>query len=274
MAFQFNLDRDLCFFDLESTGLNVVKDRIIQIAILKFTKENSEPLELSMMINPGIPISQESMDITGIQPQDLRNKPTFGQVAQKIYDFIGNSDLAGYNSNRFDIPLLMEEFHRVGIDWQVEDRRLIDVQKIFYKMEPRTLRGAYRYYCNQEMENAHDAMVDVRATYEVLKGQMDRYGDKNFIDHNGKEQDNPIVNDIQKLADFCREDGMVDATQRLRYNSKKEIVFNFGKYRGRGVREVFEEDAPYYRWIMSKDFSVQVKRIVSKIYDQQVKDKK
>ncbi len=267
MSFQFNLEKDLCFFDLESTGLNVVRDRIIQIAILKYSSGEEEPKELSMMINPGIPISEEAMKITGIGPADLRNKPSFKQVAQKIYDFIGDADLAGYNSNRFDIPMLMEEFHRVGLDWDVEGRRLVDVQRIFYKMEPRTLKAAHRYYCNKEMENAHDAMADVVATVEVLKGQINRYQDVNYEDGDGNQWETPVVNDVKKLAEFCNSDGMVDATQRLKYNDKNEVVFNFGKYKGRAVKDVFKEDTQYYRWIVDKDFSVQVKKIVKKIYD-------
>ena len=169
---KLNLNRDLCFFDLEATGLNVIRDRIVQIAIIKYSKKDKPPEELTMLINPGIPISEEAMEVHGITPKMLSNKPTFQQVGQKIFDFIGNSDLAGYNSNRFDVPMLMEEFARIGIEFDVSKRRLIDVQRVFYKMEPRTLKAALRFYCGKELENAHDALADVQATIDVFKGQL------------------------------------------------------------------------------------------------------
>ena len=160
---QLNLTRDLVFFDVETTGLNVIRDRILQIALVKLHKNGQEPSELSMLINPGIPIAEEAMAVHGITPKDLANKPVFAQVAQKIWDFIGDADIAGYNSNRFDVPMLMEEFARVGMEFDISKRRLIDVQRIFYKMEPRTLKAAYRFYCQKELEDAHDALADVRA---------------------------------------------------------------------------------------------------------------
>ena len=159
----FKLERDLIFFDLEATGLNVIRDRIIQIAMIKFFKDGREPEELSMLINPGIPISEEAMQVHGITPKDVANKPVFQQVADKIYEFIGNADLAGYNSNRFDIPMLMEEFARIGMEFDISRRRTIDVQRIFYKMEPRTLKAALKFYCEEDMEDAHDALADVKS---------------------------------------------------------------------------------------------------------------
>ena len=182
---ELNLSRNLCFLDIEATGLNVVRDRIIQIAVIKYFAKDKEPEELSLMINPGIPISLEAMQVHGIQPKDVANKPTFAQVADKLRDFIGNADLVGYNSNRFDIPLLMEEFARVGIEFDISKRRTIDVQRIFYKMEPRTLKAALKFYCDQELEDAHDALADVRATIDVFKGQLQRYQGVDYIDGDG-----------------------------------------------------------------------------------------
>src|SRR5688572_17534757 len=167
-----HLERNLIFFDIESTGLNVIRDRIIQLAMIRYHQDGSPPIEKSYLINPGIPISAEAMAVHGITPQDVANKPSFRQVAKEIFDFIGDADLAGYNSNRFDIPVLMEEFARVGLDFDMDHRRSVDVQRIFYKMEPRTLSAAYQFYCQKGIQNAHDAMEDVRATIEVLDGQL------------------------------------------------------------------------------------------------------
>lgn len=272
---ELNLDRDICFFDIESTGLNVVRDRILQIAIIKFKKKGGEPEELSMLINPGIPISLEAMNVHGITPKDLANKPTFQQVADKIYDFIGNADLAGYNSNRFDVPILMEEFARVGIEFDVSNRRLIDVQRIFYKMEPRTLKAALRFYCDQEMEDAHDALADVRATVEVFKGQLRRYAAEDYIDEDGNITEKPVRNDMKVLHDFTNDMRFLDATQRLKYDVNGVPVFNFGKYQGKPVVEVLVKDKQYYNWILNKEFSTQVKQIVKKLvkdYEKQQRD--
>ena len=189
----FNLSKDLIFFDVESTGLNVVRDRILQIALIKFSPGKEEPEELSLLINPGVPIPEESYAIHGISAQDVANKPTFAQVAEKIYKFIGDGDLAGYNSARFDVPILMEEFARVGIEFSMENRSSVDVQRIFYKMEPRTLSAALRYYCNKELEGAHDALADVRATVDVLKGQLIRYEGVDLIVDEEETIPAPIV---------------------------------------------------------------------------------
>lgn len=267
----FNLDRDLCFFDIEATGLNVIRDKIVQIAIIKYSKKGKEPEELSMMINPGIPISEEAMGVHGITPKMLANKPTFHQVSQKIYDFIGNSDLAGYNSNRFDVPMLMEEFARVGMELDVSKRRLIDVQRVFYKMEPRTLRAALRFYCNKEIENAHDALADVHATIDVFRGQLERYEGVDLIDGDGNVIEAPIKNDMQVIHDFTGDLRTIDATQRLKYNQEGVVVFNFGKYVGKPVAETLQKDKNYYNWIMNKEFSSQVKQIVKKLVKEQGK---
>ena len=270
----FNLTCDIIFFDVETTGLSVISDRILQIALIKYKKDGSEPLELTMLINPGVPISEESMAIHGIMPKDLVNKPTFQQVSQQLFDFIGNGDLGGYNAARFDIPMLMEEFARVGLEFDIAKRRIIDVQRIFYKMEPRTLKAALRFYCQQEIENAHDALADVRATVDVFKGQLKYYEGKNLVDEEGNEVEQPIVNDIQALHEFTNDLRMVDATQKLKYDHNGVIVFNFGKYQGQSVAEVLKKDKNYYFWIQEKEFSAQMKQTVKQIMKENEKNKK
>lgn len=270
---ELHLTRDLVFLDLETTGLNVIRDRIVQLALVKLPKNGSEPVELSMLINPGIPISEESMSIHGITPADLRNKPTFQQVAQKIWDFIGDADLGGYNSNRFDVPMLMEEFARVGMDFDVSKRRLIDVQRIFYKMEPRTLKAAYRLYCQKELEDAHDALADVRATIEVFRGQLIAYDGKDLIDENGQVIEAPIKKDIQLLHEFTNDLNFVDATQKLRVQHDGVVVFNFGKYAGHPVTEVFKKEPNYYYWMLEREFSTQVKQYIKTVMREMEKRK-
>ena len=267
---EFTIDKDLVFFDVEATGLNVLKDRILQIALIKYTKKLGEPVEKMYLINPGVPISDEAIAVHGITPEMLKNKPLFSQVGKEILDFIGDADLAGYNSDRFDIPMLMEEFHRVGLHFSIEKRRLIDVQKIFYKMEPRTLKAAYKYYCKSDLMDAHDAMNDVKATIAVLKGQLSMYEDTDYTDADGNVVAKPVKNDMSALADFTNNEAILDVTQRLKYNTKGEVVFNFGKYIGQPVKEVFIMERNYYNWIMEKDFSAQVKQIVEKIYKEEV----
>lgn len=259
------LDRDLVFFDVETTGLNVVRDRIVQIALVRLHRDGSEPAEWSSLINPGIPMSEESMAVHGIKPKDLANKPTFQQVAQKIWDFIGKADLAGYNSNRFDVPMLMEEFARVGMEFDISKRRLIDVQRIFYKMEPRTLKAAYRFYCGSELTDAHDALADVQATISVFKGQLSRYEGKDLLDEEGNLVPAPIKNDIQSLHNFTNDLNFLDATQKLRVQADGVVVFNFGKYAGQPVREVLAKDKNYSFWMLEREFSSQVKQIIKQI---------
>ncbi len=265
MELQFNLDRDLVFFDIEATGLNVLKDRIIQIALIKYPKDGGPALEKELMINPGVPISKESYAVHGISAGDVANKPTFQQVSQEIFDFIGDADLSGYNLNRFDVPMLMEEFERVGTSFEIDHRRIIDVQTIFYKMEPRTLVAAYRFYCDKELEGAHDALADVRATADVLKGQIAKYNQRDFTLPTGEVLQNPVRNDMSSLYDFTHNKQSVDVTNRLKYNSEGVVVFNFGKYIGQPVGQVLSRDKQYYHWILEKDFSVQVKKGVQKI---------
>lgn len=262
---ELNLDRDLCFFDIEATGLNVVRDRIIQIAIIKFFADGKEPEELSMLINPGIPISEEAIQVHGILPKDVAKKPTFQQVAQKLFDFIGKADMAGYNSNRFDVPLLMEEFARVGMDFDISKRKFIDVQRIFYKMEPRTLKAALKFYCAKEMENAHDALVDVRATIDVFFGQLAKYKGVDYVDEDGNIKRAPVRNDIDMLHDFTNDNKFLDATQKMKFDKDGIPVFNFGKYVGQPVAETLINDRQYYNWMLNKEFSSQVKQIIKKL---------
>ncbi len=264
---KFNLDRDIVFFDIESTGLNVIQDRIIQIALIKYFKDGRSPEELALLVNPGIPISAEAMSVHGITPDDIRDQPKFGAVAKQIYDFIGDADLSGYNSDRFDLPMLTEELYRHGFDLKPEERRSIDVQKIFYKMEPRTLKAAYKVFCGKELVDAHDALADVRATVEVLAGQLKKYEGVDYVDGDGFVTKAPIKNDMEALHSFLSDYSIVDYTQRLRRDAKGDIIFNFGKYNKQRVADVFRRDQNYYHWIMQKDFSAQVKKIVKSIMD-------
>ena len=260
-----HLDRDIVFFDVETTGLNVVRDRIVQLAMIKLRKNGQSPEEFSTLINPGIPISEESMAIHGITPKDLANKPTFRQLAQKIWDFIGDADLAGYNSNRFDVPMLMEEFAREEMEFDISKRRLIDVQRIFYKMEPRTLKAAYRFYCQQELTDAHDALADVKATLDVFRGQLTMYEGKDLLDEDGNTIPAPIKNDIQALHDFTNDLNFLDATQKLKVQNDGTVVFNFGKYVGQPVKEVLKKERNYGHWIQDKEFSSQVKQYIKQM---------
>ncbi len=269
------LERDLCFLDIEATGLNVVRDRIIQIGIVKyFAKEGKAPEELYLMVNPGIPISEEAMSVHGITPKDVAKKPVFQQVAQKIYDFIGNADLAGYNSNRFDIPILMEEFARVGMEFDISKRRMIDVQRIFYKMEPRTLKAALKFYCDKDMEDAHNALADAKATIAVFVGQLDRYKGVDYIDEDGNVQKAPIKKSILELHEFTNDNKFLDATQKLRYDTNGVVVFNFGKYINQPAAEVLSKDKQYYNWMLNKEFTSQVKQIIKKLVKDYEKNNK
>ncbi len=266
------LNRNLVFFDIESTGLNVIRDRIIQLAMIRYHKDGSPPAEKTYLINPGIPISEEAMAVHGIRPQDVANKPLFHQLAKEIFEFIGDADLAGYNSNRFDIPVLMEEFARAGFDFDIDKRRTVDVQRIFYKMEPRTLSAAYQYYCSKSIENAHDAMEDVRATIEVLDGQLRRYEGKDFVPEEGEIIANPICNDVEALSAFTNDQNILDATQRLKLDHTGTVIFNFGKYMGRPAAEILYNDQQYYHWMLNKEFSHQVKKIIKRLVSEYKKN--
>lgn len=267
----FNLKRDLIFLDVETTGLDVVKDRILQLAMIKFFKDGREPLEFNEIINPGIPISQEAYNVHGIGPKEVANKAGFKEWAGRIFEFIGDADLAGYNSIRFDFPILEEEFVRYGYELKLNQRKLIDVQRIFYKMEPRTLKAAYSFYCNEVLTDAHDALADIRATVEVLKGQIERYKNVNYIDDKDQVIENPVRNDMDALAEFTNDLKTIDSTQRLKLDEKGNIVFNFGKYANQNLDDVYLREPQYFNWILDKEFSHQVKSIIRQFLESKKK---
>lgn len=263
------LDNDLIFFDLEATGLNITKDQIVQIALIKLPAGGGAAEELEMKIRPDVPISPEASEVHGLYAEDLRDSPRFPEVAQQIYDFIGGGDLAGYNSNRYDVPLLQEEFHRAGIYLDTRTRRLIDAQVIFYRMEPRTLAAALKFYAGKTMENAHDALADVRATVDVFKGQLEKYAGTTY-EEEGKPATQPFTS-MDAVAAFCQDDRFLDATRRLKKGPDGTPQFNFGKYTGQSVADVFSKDTGYLKWILSKDFSTEVKALVKAIDEERRK---
>ncbi|CAH1001589.1 3'-5' exonuclease DinG [Neolewinella maritima] len=266
-----SLPNDLVFFDLEATGLNITRDRIVQIALIKLFADGRPQEELEMKLNPTVPISAEASAIHGLSNEDVANEPTFPEVAARIQDFIGDADLAGYNSNRYDVPLLQEEFYRAGIFFDTNGRRLIDAQQIFYQMEPRTLGAALKFYAGKEMENAHDALADVRATVDVFAGQLKHYAGATYTKDDGTVIE-PFT-DLDAVADFCKDDRFLDATRRLKRGPDGIPVFNFGKHAGKPVAEVFAKEPSYLRWILEKDFSTEVKTLVQVIDEQRRKGK-
>lgn len=271
---KLQIDNDLIFLDVEATGLHVIRDRIIQLAMVKYSPGGKPPQERNWLINPGIPISEEAMQVHGIKPSDVANKPIFRQVAAEIFEFIGEADFAGYHSNQFDIPILMEELARCGFELNLDNRRLIDVQRIFYKMEPRTLSAAYKYYCQGEIGEVHDALKDVKATIAVLDGQLDMYKDKDVVTEDGELIKNPVRDDVLSLHEFTNDLRLVDATQKLKYDINGEIVFNFGIHRGQPVAKILAEDKQYYHWMLNKEFSFQVKQIIRKLVAEYEKNQK
>jgi len=266
---KLNLLRPMAFIDLETTGIDIVKDRIIQIAVLKVFPDGNEEMK-TWIINPTIPIPNSSSEIHGIYDEDVKDKPTFAEIADSLASYINDSDLAGYNSNRFDIPVLIAEFSRVDIDFKLEGRRIIDVQTIFHKMEPRTLRAAYRYYCGEKLIGAHDAENDIRATYEVFKSQLERYENEEYEDKDGNIS-YPVKNNMDELQEFIPFD-FLDPTKRVIYDENNEIIFNFGKYKGKSVAESFKKEPNYYKWMMEKEFSVFTKKAVTKIWESMNQD--
>jgi DNA polymerase-3 subunit epsilon len=244
------LTKPLAFFDLETTGLNIASDRIIEISIVKIMPTGDKEIK-TKLLNPTIPISKESSAIHGINDKDVKNKATFKEVASELNDFIAGCDLAGYNSNRFDVPLIAEEFLRAGIDFNVDDRKLIDVQNIFHKMEQRTLVAAYKFYCNKDLTDAHSAEADTTATYEVLEAQVKKYSD--------------LKNDTAFLSEFSQMTKNADLLGRFVYNDKNIIVFNFGKHKGKPVIDVLEKEPGYYNWMMNGDFPLYTKKVMKGI---------
>ena len=257
------LTNDLVFFDLEATGLNVIKDRIVQVGFVKLFADGRPPEELEMKINPTVPVSAEAAAVHGLTNADLADCPTFQDVAQQLYDFIGEADLGGYNSNRYDVPLLQEEFYRAGLYLDTNKRQLFDAQQIFYRMEPRTLSAALQFYAGKTMENAHDALADVRATVDIFAGQLKMYADADYTDDKGNTT-KPFQS-MASVAAFCRDERFLDATRRLKKGPDGTPQFNFGKYAGQNVADVFAKDKGYLKWILSKDFSTEVKALVKAI---------
>lgn len=249
-----NLERPLAFFDLETTGINIATDRIVEIAIVKVHPDNSRET-YTKRINPGIPIPLEISEIHGIYDIDLIDSPKFADVAGEIKDFLEGADLAGYNSNRFDIPVIVEEMLRVNIDLEIEKRKLVDVQNVFHKMEKRTLEAAYKFYCDKELVNAHSAEADTIATLEVMEAQLDRYAS--------------LENNIDFLEEFSTMGVKTyDFAKRIAFDDNDDPIFNFGKHKGRTVKSVFTKEPAYFKWIMKGDFSRDTKNKFKKIKEE------
>ena len=260
---KLNLRNPLVVLDLETTGMNIVTDRIVEIALLKINPDGSEEEKLHR-INPEMPIPQEASVIHGIYDDDVKEKPTFNQVAKTLAKFMEGCDLCGFNSNRFDIPLLAEEFLRADLDIDLKKHKFIDVQAIFHKMEKRTLAAAYRFYCNEELADAHSAMADTKATYNVLKAQVEKYEGTEYEDSKGNKS-KPVVNDMEKLSAFSCYDQNVDFAGRIVYNENGVEIFNFGKHKGIPVEKVLRDQPGYYGWMMDGEFPLYTKKVLTRI---------
>lgn len=248
---QLNLKRPLVFFDLETTGTNILRDRIVEICVIKVFPDG-DTREYSRRINPEMPIPKEATAIHHISDEDVAGQPTFRDIAERLLHYFDGCDIAGYNSNKFDVPLLIEEFGRAGLKFDMTDRHFIDVQNIFHKMEQRTLSAAYRFYCDKDLTGAHSADSDTRATYEVLMAQLDRYPD--------------LQNDIEYLSKFSGMDKAVDLQGMIRRNEDGVAVFGFGKHKGKPVEEVFRKEPSYYAWIQNGEFSKNTKDVFTALY--------
>lgn len=244
------LNRPIAFIDLETTGVNLSTDRIVEIAIIKIMPDETRQKKRKLL-NPEMPIPQASSDIHGITDAMVKDAPTFKQASNELKQFIENCDLAGYNSNRFDIPLLMEEFLRAGITVDLSTRRMVDVQHIFYTMEPRTLSAAYKYYCEKELTAAHSAEADIEATIEVLYSQLKRYPQ--------------LGNSVDSVLKLIGEDKVIDYARRFVFDDKGHEVFNFGKHKGRPVVDVLKSEPQYYDWMMRGDFPLHTKQKLTEI---------
>mgnify|MGYP006358557459 FL=1 len=249
---KLNLKRPICFIDLETTGVSLSTDRIVEIAMVKIITDGSK-LAKRKLLNPQIPIPQSATDIHGITDAMVKDAPTFKQAANEIKQFIDGCDLGGYNSNRFDIPMLMEEFLRSEMDLDLSKQKMVDVQHIFYVMEPRTLSAAYKFFCNRELENAHSAEADINATIEVLEAQLDRY--------------TQLGNSTESILEVIGEDKIIDYARRFIYDEKGEEVFNFGKFKGKPASYVFKIEPHYYDWMMKGDFPMHTKQKLSEIFN-------
>lgn len=263
------LTRPIAFIDLETTGVDVATDRIVEIAILKlFPDDAIEKYEYR--INPTIPIPKSSSLIHGIYNADVANEPTFEQLSKKLFKILFDCDLAGYNSNKFDIPLLAEEFLRVGIDFDLSEKNLIDVQNIFHKLERRTLAAGYRFYCGKILNNAHSAMADTEATFEIFREQMNRYLGKPLEDDQGNEMI-PFTDEIESIHEFSKAQNCVDLMGRIVYNEDGIEVFNFGKFKGQSVTEVLKREPGYYSWMMNGDFPMYTKKVLRQLKEKMSK---
>jgi len=253
------LKNPLCVFDLETTGLQVTKDRIVQIAALKI-HPNGKQEELNLVVNPEMEIPQEVIDIHGITNELASKAPTFRELAEEVKSFFGDSDLAGYNSNKFDIPVLAEEFLRVGIEFDLTQRAFIDVQNIFHKMEQRTLVAAYKFYCKKNLDNAHDAMYDTKATWEVLEKQIEKY---------------KLKPDVLSLAELSRAGNhkILDMAGRIAISGKGEVIYNFGKHNGKTIESVAKTEPGYYGWMLEADFPLYTKSVLRKAMEE-IKEKR
>lgn len=244
------LYKPLCVFDLETTGINVSKDKIVEICVLKVNPDSSRESK-TWRVNPEMPIPKEASAVHGIYDEDVANCPTFKEIAPKIMEMISGTDLGGFNSNRFDVPLLAEELLRAGLDFDLSKFKLVDAQTIYHKKEPRNLGAAYQFYCGKILENAHSAEADVLATFEVLDAQVGKYDD--------------VPNDINALSEFSFHNKNADLAGFIGFNDKNIEVFNFGKYKGQGVKDVFNKDLGYYGWLQNADFPLYTKKVFTKI---------
>ena len=247
---ELKLSKPICFFDLETTGIDITKDRIVEISILK-VYPNGNKESKTWLVNPTIPIPKAASDVHGITDERVANEPTFKELAKQIHNMIKDSDLAGYNSDRFDIPLLAEEMLRAEVDFDLGNRVSVDVQTIFHKMEQRTLSAAYKFYCGKDLIDAHTASADTNATYEILKAQLDRY--------------DSLENNIKKLSEFTYRKQIADFAGFIGYNDKGEEVFTFGKHKGKRVEDIFDEEPGYFGWLLGADFPLYTKKILTAI---------
>ncbi len=255
---ELNLSKPICFFDLETTGTNVAKDRIVEISILKvFPNGNKE--SHTWRVNPEMPIPPSTTAIHGITNEMVENEPTFKELAHKVQDLMKDSDLGGYNSNRFDIPLLAEELLRAEVDFDLKKGKAVDVQTIFHKKEKRTLEAAFKFYCDKDLTDAHSAEADTNATYEVLKAQLDRYED--------------VENDINFLSTFSAHKNYADFAGFVGYNKQGEEVFSFGKHRGKKVTDIIEKEPGYFGWLLNADFPLYTKKVLTRIKLSQLNNK-
>jgi DNA polymerase-3 subunit epsilon len=260
---QLNLTNPIAFFDLETTGVNVASDRIVEISILKINVDGTKEIK-TKRINPTIPIPKQSSEIHGIYDADVANEPTFKNIANSLAAFLENCDLAGYNSNKFDIPILVEEFLRAEVDFDLKNRKFVDVQNIFHQMEPRTLNAAYKFYCGKDIINAHSAQADIEATYEVFLAQLQRYDGVEISDKKGNKSI-PVKNDMKALHDFTNINRNADLAGRIIFNDKGVEVFNFGKHTGKPVEQVLQTEPSYYAWMMNGDFPLYTKKVLTEI---------